>query len=464
MPGAGKGYLYLTKIKKKVKKNTNLYDELTIRQKAEDSLKKKSSEAGPQISKGDALKLIHEMQVYQEELGMQNEELAYAKKQAIDNAASKYAQIYDFAPSGYFTLNKNGVIIMLNLTGANMLGKERSFVLSTSFSIYVSQVSKPIFTQFLNKAFRSKRKETCEIILSVKNNEPIYVFLSAIAGGDDEECLLSAVDITERKMAEDVLFQSEKHLLQEVKDRTQELENLNLSILSELIKRKSSQKQLKKSLHDYKLLYAYLQKVREEERLNIARIIHDDLAQLLSAMKIELISWKESSEKQNSQRYDPVSSLLLLLEQCIVAVTSVIVELRPVLPGNMGLIPALKQLFTEFQKRTGITCDIRIEEDAFSIDNESAHAIYRVIQEGLTNIRNHSQASYVAVKITGTPKYFSFTMKDNGIGVSQEKITDHRSFGIIGMHERIVGMKGIITFKGVPGKGTTVYLKVPVDQ
>lgn len=448
----------------KMKKNANLLQEQTLRQKAEESLKKRVFDAGPEISRGDALKLIHELQVYQEELKMQNEELLAAKKLAVDNAASKYAQLYDFAPSGYFTLNKNCEIIMLNHSGAIMLGKERSLLLNSRFDYYISSGSKSEFTIFLDTVFSEKKKETCEIVLSIKEHPPAYVHISAIVSEDSNQCLLSAVDITERRKAEEILLLSEQRLQMEVKDRTRELENLNLSILTELIKRKTSQKQLKKSLHDYKLLYAYLQKVREEERLSIARIIHDDLAQLLSAMKIELISWKESSEKQTLQKHDHLNSLLLLIEQSMNAVTSIIVELRPVLPGNMGLIPALKQLFTEFQKRTGITCDIRIEEDDFSIDNESAHAIYRVIQEALTNTRNHSQASYVAVIIKGTPDYFTFTMKDNGIGISQEKINDYRSFGIIGMHERIVGMKGNITLKGIPGKGTTVHLKVPVNQ
>lgn len=447
-----------------MKKNDNLHETSTLRQKAEESLKKKSFEAGPHLSKADALKLIHELEVYQVELKMQNEELVLAKKQAVDNAASKYAQLYDFAPSGYFTLNKHGEIIMLNLIGAILLGQERSLLLNTVFSYYISNDTRSIFKLFLTEVFKSNRKETCEVILSIKDNAPIYVHLSAIVSENGDHCLLSAVDITERKQAEEVLFQSEKQLQKEVKDRTQELENLNLSIISELIKRKSSQKQLKKTLHDYKLLYAYLQKVREEERLNIARIIHDDLAQLLSTMKIELISWKKKSEKLNSIIHDPVSSLLLLVEQCMNAVTSIIVELRPVLPGNLDLIPALKHVFTDFQKRTGITCDIRIQEDAFSIDNESAYAIYRVVLEALTNIRIHSQASYVTVKISGTPASFSITIKDNGTGVSQEKINDHGSFGIIGMRERIVGMKGSISFKGIRGRGTTIHLKVPVTR
>jgi len=446
-------------------KKSKRLDEISIlRQKAEESLKNKSFDADPHLSKGDALKLIHELQVYQEELRIQNEELVLAKKQAEDYAESKYAQLYDFAPSGYLTLNRTGEIIMLNLSAALLLGKERSRILNNLLSLYISNETKPIFNHFLNKVFTGKRKETCEIILAIKEHSPIYVHLSGIIDEHGDHCLLSAVDITEQKKAEEVLLQSEKRLQKEVKDRTQELENLNISILSELIKRKSSQKQLKKSLHDYKLLYAYLQKVREEERLSIARIIHDDLAQLLVAMKIELISWREKTGRLDSTLHDPIGSLLLLVEQCMTAVTSIIVELRPVLPGKMGLIPALQQLFSDFQKRTGITCDIRILEDAFAIDNESAYAIYRVVQEGLTNIRNHSQATYVTVKITGTPSYFSFTMKDNGIGVSQEKINDHRSFGIIGMRERVVGMKGTISIKGIQGKGTTMHFKVPVTR
>ena len=129
----------------------------------------------------------------------------------------------------------------------------------------------------------------------------------------------------------------------------------------------------------------------------------------------------------------------------------------------MELIAALQQLFTDFQKRTGITCDVWLQEEAFTIDIESAYAIYRVVQEGLINIRNHSKASYETVKISVTTSSLSITIKDNGIGVNQEKINDHSSFGIIGMRERILGMKGSIKFKGIPEKGTTVHLKVPIS-
>lgn len=446
-----------------MRKNDKKLKESTLRQKAENSLKRKPVVAEPQLAMGDALKLVHELQVYQEELKMQNEELAIAKRQAIDNAEFKYARLYDFAPLGYYTLNRSEQIIMLNLSGAILLGQDRQLLLHSDFSNYISIDTKPEFKLFFNKVFSSCKKETCDVIFLIKNNPPMHVHLSAIVSENGDECLLSAVDITEQKLAAEVLAQSEKRLQKEVRERTKELQDFNISIHSELIKRKSSQKQLKKSINDYKLLYAYLQKVREEERLNIARIIHDDLAQLLSAMKIELISWKENPDKLDSQR-NVVGSMLLMVEQSMAAVTSIIVELRPVLPGNVGLIPALRQLFADFQKHTGITCDIRIEEEGFLIANELAHALYRVVQEALTNIRNHAQATYVTAKISGTASSFSIKMIDNGIGITREKLDDSMSFGIIGMRERIHGMKGNISFKGIPGKGTTVYFKIPIQK
>lgn len=447
-----------------MKKKGKITEAEILRQKAEDWLKKNPYKAVPNISKADALKLIHELEVYQIELKMQNEELALAKEQAAEVADAKYTELYDFAPSGYYTLSREGKIDMLNLSGATLLGKERSVLINCIFSLFISNDTKPVFNIFLEKVFKNRTKQSCEVTLSVKDNLPVFVLLNGIISYNSNLCLITAVDITGLKSAEEVLSQSENRLQNEVKERTLELENLNLAIKSELVKRITSQKQLKETLQDYKQLYSYLQKVREEERLNIARIIHDDLAQLLSTMKIELISWKERPEKQVFLNHDPLNSLLLLVDQSMNAITSIINELRPVLPDKMGLIPALSKLFNEFQKRTGILCDIRIQEETFLINSESASAIYQVVQEGLTNIRNHSRASYVSVKISCTPTAFTITIKDNGIGVSPEKINDHGSFGIIGMKERVAQMKGKITFKGVEGKGTVVFLKVPASK
>jgi len=202
--------------------------------------------------------------------------------------------------------------------------------------------------------------------------------------------------------------------------------------------------------------------VKEKERITIARMIHDDLAQLLSALKIELTAMKGNAEKLDFLTQDGFDSVLLLVEQSIVSMKSILTDLRPVILDRMGLFPALKLLFSDFQKYANIPCDLRIMEDAFLIKEEIATIVYSVAQEALMNIRHHSDASYVMVKISGNSSAFNMFIQDNGRGIRPEELADSRSFGIIGMKERIAGVNGKISIKGVPGKGTSVLIKVPI--
>ena len=137
-----------------------------LRRKAEEILKNKSLMVDTLSIESETLKLIHELDVHQIELEMQNEELKIAKEQ-LEIAAEKYINLYDFAPSGYFTLSKNGDIIELNFKGANMLGKERSFLINNRFAFFVSENNRFIFNSFLDKIFEEQTKQTCE---NINNN------------------------------------------------------------------------------------------------------------------------------------------------------------------------------------------------------------------------------------------------------------------------------------------------------
>lgn len=432
-----------------------------LRQNAEDLLQMKQSGKYLHLLETDALKLIHELEVQQIELEMQNQELILARAQEVI-ASEKYYELYDNAPMGYFTLSREGVILELNLNGAKMLEKEHSKLINSQFGFFVSNDTRPIYNLFLEKVLNCKTQESCEVALEKNDTYPKpTVHLTGIATKNGEHCLLTMVDISDRKLAADSLLYAEKRLQAEVMQRAQELENLNKALYTELVKYKASQKQLKKSLKDFKKLFTYVQKVREEERINIARIIHDDLAQLLTTLKIELTSHKGKIDDPELRMHHSIDSMLNLVDNCITSVTSVITELRPVILDEMGLIPSLKQLFSDFQNHTGITCDIRILEDSFPVKDEIATAVYRVAQEGLINIHNHSKATYLSVILACNPSFLSIILKDNGRGITPEERSDPRSFGIIGMKERIEEMNGKITFKGIPGKGTTVKLKVP---
>ncbi|HEY3390997.1 MAG TPA: PAS domain S-box protein, partial [Prolixibacteraceae bacterium] len=190
-------------------------DSLALRRKAEKLLEMKLVSGGLDYSEIEMARLYHELEVHQVELEIQNEELRLAMSNA-QSVSEKYTELYDFAPSGYFTLTKEGEIIELNLSGATMLGKERIQLKNSMFGFFVSGDSRPIFNCFLEKIFNSRTKETCEVTLLENGDIPLYVFLTGTSDLDREECLVSAVDITERKLNEDLVIR-----------RTEELEKRN---------------------------------------------------------------------------------------------------------------------------------------------------------------------------------------------------------------------------------------------
>jgi signal transduction histidine kinase len=186
-----------------LKKQQNiLTDADMLRRKAEEQLKlNREAVRNVSATKTGLRKLLHELEVHQIELEMQNEELSLAKEEA-DIATQKYIELYDFAPSGYFTLSQKGNIIGLNLRGANMLGNERLHLINKRFCLFLSEDKKPVFNLFLSKVFENKVKESCEIILSTNSDLSMDVLLKGIVSEKSGQCFITAIDITREKINE----------------------------------------------------------------------------------------------------------------------------------------------------------------------------------------------------------------------------------------------------------------------
>jgi PAS domain S-box-containing protein len=187
-----------------MKKQTRL-EAANLRQKAEELVKMNTGFAGSDVARkvsaeANTDKLIHELEVHQIELELQNEELIRVNEQA-SVASKKYIELYDFAPSGYFTLSKKGEILELNLAGAKMLGKDRSLLKKRLLHLYLSDASKPVFLLFLEKVFISQTSETCEVTLPKDGNPLLYIQITGIISQDGELSQITAVDITERRQA-----------------------------------------------------------------------------------------------------------------------------------------------------------------------------------------------------------------------------------------------------------------------
>ena len=180
----------------------------TLRQKAENLLSKKQQlESDWDFSQAEILKLIHELEVYQIKLEIQNEELLLSKEQS-ELATDKYTELYDFAPSGYFTLSKEGKVIDVNLTGSNMFGKERLKLINSQFEFFVSDDTKNIFNLFLEKIFKSEVTESCEVNFLSNDKSVFYSYLTGAISGDGEQCHITIVDITEIKLMQKELIKA----------------------------------------------------------------------------------------------------------------------------------------------------------------------------------------------------------------------------------------------------------------
>jgi len=173
----------------------NLTDAQMLRLEAEKKLKEKQNKIDKPVIETDVKKLLHELQVHQIQLEMQNEEL-HAANETAETALKKYTMLYDFAPMGYFTLDGDGSICELNFTGAEMLGDKRFSLVNSNFKLFVSKDSLPVFNNFFSKVYSSNAKESCEVKLGYDKNPLCFVYMEGIVTGDDRKCLLSVVDIS----------------------------------------------------------------------------------------------------------------------------------------------------------------------------------------------------------------------------------------------------------------------------
>ena len=193
-----------------MKENSKQTDAAELRRQAEMKLsERKKKAAPPPATEADTRRLVHDLQVHQIELEMQTEELLQSRVQ-VEAGLRQYTDLYDFAPAGYFTLARDGAIYQVNLAGANLLGVERGKLIKRRFGVFVSVESRSIFSAFLDKVFStSGSKAACEIVLLKDGHEPLWAHIEATIE-DGHECRAVALDITERKRAEDALQQSEE--------------------------------------------------------------------------------------------------------------------------------------------------------------------------------------------------------------------------------------------------------------
>ena len=225
------------------------------------------------------------------------------------------------------------------------------------------------------------------------------------------------------------------------------------------IDRKRAEEELGKSREELRNLSAYLQSAREQDRTSIAREIHDDLGQTLTALKMDL-SWlgKRLPGDQKSL-IDKTESMSKLIDTTIQTVQRLSARLRPGLLDDLGLAAAIEWQAKEFENRTGIKCELTLGFDDVLLDRDLSTAIFRIFQETLTNVARHANATSVKISLKEEPGKLVLEVTDNGKGITEKQISDPKSFGLIGMRERVRIFKGEVKISGIGGEGTTVEVR-----
>jgi len=227
---------------------------------------------------------------------------------------------------------------------------------------------------------------------------------------------------------------------------------------------KNTEKELEKSRQELRDLSERLINLREEERTLLAREIHDELGQALTALKMDL-SWlsKKLPEGQGPMA-DKTASMLKLVDTTVKTVKRLSTELRPGLLDDLGLVAAMEWQANEFQARTGIKTELSFEPDDIMVDNERATALFRIFQEILTNIIRHAAATRIDVYLHEKDEALELSVRDNGKGIAPKMLTSSKSLGLIGMRERCHHLGGAVDIRGKPGKGTTVTVNLPAGE
>lgn len=445
---------------------------LRLRKRAEVLLKERPFPAPasyPANGKNMPQRSLHELQVYQVELEMQNAELQEARDRA-ELLLQKYTHLYDFAPVGYFSLDRQGRIFEVNLTGAALIGSARSHLLSRRFQQSVTPADRPSFSQFLEQVFAKPAKQVWETKLVTDKGNAFWAHIQAVvseaSSGGDARCQLAVSDISALKRSE------------AAQRRVEALTHANAEANREIARRRQLEATLREGEETQRLLLLESQTLhaqvrhlarhilvaQEEERRIISRELHDEIAQVLTGITVNLASLTGKVTVPPREFRRRVEKARSLVTQSIEVVRRFARELRPSTLDDLGLIPALRSHIAELAKRSRLHIELLAFAEVENLDNASKTVLYRVAQEALTNVGRHARATKVGIRIKQVSDGVRMEVSDDGRSFSVERMLASRksgSLGLLGMRERVEMMEGRFTILSTPGTGTTVRAELP---
>jgi PAS domain S-box-containing protein len=230
-------------------------------------------------------------------------------------------------------------------------------------------------------------------------------------------------------------------------------------VVSDVTESRRASLELERSRRGLRELSASVVEAREEERRRIARELHDELGQRLTALKIDLSNLARQAPLSDD---DPrVADMQAMLDETLASVRRIASDLRPLMLDDLGLTAAIEWLAREASHRMGTPVHVRMPVTEPQVDQRVAIALYRMVQEALTNVARHAQAHTVEIELHAGERRLTLTVADDGIGLSEQALAREGSFGLLGLRERAQSLGGQLLVEARPGGGTRLVARVP---
>ncbi len=384
--------------------------------------------AGQGTDTQDRISLLKELQAYQEELSVQSEKLRQAQATA-DQIHNRFIDLYDFAWSGYLTLNGNGTIRQINLAGASLLGKPRRSVEGLPLEAFIVPGDRARWQDFLQqcRAAAGQPNLTGEFTFqsgTLTRDIQIICRPSCGGGADAPHDLLAAlIDLTDQR-------------------------------------RRDAERAL--TAREHTALTTRLLSAQDEERRRIGRDLHDNVGQQLTALRLILQIAAMSDERESVRsRLEQAQAIVEQIDRDLDILSN---ELRPA-SLDLGIASAVELFVTEWSTTFGIAADVRCAPlDPGCVAPDAEMHLYRVVQEALNNVYKHAGARRVSVALERHDSDVVLTIADDGCGFDATELErlQGRGRGLVGMRERAHLVGGAFDLHSERGKGTTISLRVPI--
>ncbi len=435
-----------------------------LRRQAEAVLKECGGPPGD-IGTADISRLIHELEVRQIELDLQNEDLRNTTKD-LQSARDEYCELYESAPAGYVTLDKDGIIKRVNAAAVDLFQYAPQDLIGRKFDLFLHLDDLPVYYKGMKNISRRDcrgNQDSIDVRLSMKAGEIRYVRLQFCAQYKEKDAFsgwrLAVIDIPPQKKAEQELRRAHDDLENQVSERTAELSEKNLKL-----------DHLNKNLVEEQKRRNYLSKklveILEKERREMAAALHDEIGQAMAKINMDLDFLKDRLKAPPCDFINEVKAIQERVKSSRDFIKNLSRSYRPSVLDNIGLVPSIESMCDDIDESYPVNCHLFTKDIPEKINDEKALAVYRIIQEAVTNALKYSGAKNIFVNLIQKDGSIMLTIEDDGAGFDYAALSNQKDgkekLGLLIMNERAVHADGEFRIESQVGKGTQVFVEIPL--